>query len=104
MQSPARHRFSDSGGTIIGNQLVHLAKQINAEHEAGEAALRKGAEHYLKAGQKLLEAKARCKRGEWLPWLRENISFSQRTVSTYMQLVRLAATSNLSPEEPGKRQ
>ena len=39
--------------------LAELARQINAEHEAGEDASRKRIEHYRRAGQFLVQAKRR---------------------------------------------
>jgi hypothetical protein len=50
--------------------LATLAARINAAHRAGEAATRKGLEHFRAAGQWLLEAKDRCGHGRWLPWLK----------------------------------
>jgi len=38
------------------DQFGALVAEISAEHEAGEAAFRKGLEHFRKANQRLLEA------------------------------------------------
>jgi hypothetical protein len=34
----------------------------------------------------LLEAKAALKHGEWLPWLKAHVAFSERTAQAYMRL------------------
>jgi hypothetical protein len=78
--------------------LKALAEQIEAEHQAGEKATQRGLEHYRAAGEKLLQAKAKVKRGEWLPWLKANIKFPYRTVARYMALAKCDVTSNLSEE------
>ena len=51
------------------DDLQALAEQINQEHRAGENARRRGLGHYRKVGELLLQARAKCKHGEWLPWL-----------------------------------
>jgi hypothetical protein len=42
------------------DDLAELAGRINAEHEAGERATRKGLEHFRAAGEALLKAKKQC--------------------------------------------
>jgi hypothetical protein len=66
--------------------LAALAKQINAAHEAGEAATRKGLEYYRAAGADLLKAKDQLKHGEWLGWLKANVQCSHQRASEYMRL------------------
>jgi len=94
------------------SDLFALAARINAEHEAGEKATRKSLEHYRNAGAALLQAKAKLKEdaiakgekgkghGSWLPWLKENVRFSQRTAWKYMQVAehwdKLEPGSNLT--------
>jgi hypothetical protein len=71
--------------------LATLARQIDAEHQAGEAATRKGLAHFRAAGEKLLRAKAQCEHGKWLPWLEANVRFDRRTATNYMNLARIPA-------------
>jgi hypothetical protein len=71
--------------------LAALAHAINAEHGAGEAATRKGLEHFRAAGEKLLRAKAQCGHGKWLAWLAANVHFDRRTATRYMELARIPA-------------
>lgn len=42
----------------------------------------------LGIGQRLLEAKAMLPHGEWLPWLTEQVEFSERTARNFMRLAR----------------
>jgi phage N-6-adenine-methyltransferase len=75
--------------------LVALAAEINAEHQAGEEATRRGLEHYHRAGLKLLEAKQRCGHGHWLKWVSDNLRFTERQARRYMELARSDVTSDL---------
>jgi hypothetical protein len=70
------------------NSLVVLVGQINAAHEAAAAALKSSVIHAMQAGDMLLEAKEQVGHGEWLPWLKANFPFSDRTARLYMQLAR----------------
>jgi Protein of unknown function (DUF3102) len=67
-------------------QLVTLAEQINAEHRAFIGSLKKTAEHGIRAGELLTEAKSKCKHGQWLGWLGENFEGAPRTAQEYMRL------------------
>lgn len=42
----------------------------------------------LGIGQRLIEAKAMLPHGEWLPWLNEQVEFSERTARNFMRLAR----------------
>lgn len=66
--------------------LESLAEQINAEHRAFVGSLKKTAEHGIRAGELLTEAKSKCKHGKWLPWLDENFEGAPRTAQEYMRL------------------
>jgi hypothetical protein len=66
--------------------LDELAGHINREHEKVEAALRTGLEHALAAGNLLLLAKKKLVHGRWLPWLKENVAFSERAAQSYMRI------------------
>jgi hypothetical protein len=48
----------------VEKSLGKLAEQINAEHQACEAALRSGLRHAVRAGELLTEAKGQVKHGE----------------------------------------
>jgi hypothetical protein len=48
--------------------------------------LRSGLQHARQAGELLLEAKAKVKHGEWLPWLRNNCQIPERTAQAYRRI------------------
>ncbi len=66
--------------------LENLAGEINEEHRAFVGSLRKTAEHGIRAGELLAEAKGQCRHGEWLGWLQKNFEGSKRTAQVYIQL------------------
>jgi hypothetical protein len=66
--------------------LAELARQINAEHEQVDVAVREGLDHARQAGFLLLQAKSRLPHGNWLPWLEANCKATARTVQRYMRL------------------
>lgn len=68
--------------------LANLGTEINDSHaqailHAGEAM-----NHALRCGDLLIKAKATVQHGHWLPWLRENIAFSERTAQGYMRIAQ----------------
>src|SRR5262245_11996908 len=72
--------------------LHELVRLIQDDLARGEKAARQaGLPHYRAAGQKMLEAKAQLRHGEFEPWLRRNFKISARQCRTYM---RLAETQN----------
>jgi hypothetical protein len=68
--------------------LSELADKINAEHQQAETALRAGLGHAKNAGELLIEAKRQCRHGEWLPWLKKNVHFSERTAQAYIRVAK----------------
>jgi hypothetical protein len=80
--------------------LAALACEINAEHDAGQAATRKGLDHYRAARKALLRAKEICGHGGWLRWLAENCPrISDRQARRYMELAKSDVTTDLPLEE-----
>ena len=66
--------------------LPVLAAAINGEHRRFEGALSGDVLHHaIKAGELLIEAKARCPHGNWQAWLEENFEGSVRTAQAYMR-------------------
>jgi hypothetical protein len=63
-----------------------LAERINDEHLAAFGKAREALEHARRAGELLIEAKGKLAHGEWAAWLSENIKFSSRTATRYMQV------------------
>jgi hypothetical protein len=71
------------------DDLAALAVEINREHAAGEESMRRGQEHYRKAGELLLRAKDACVRQQqpWLEWLGKNCkAVGERQAQKYMRL------------------
>ena len=66
--------------------LAELANEINAEHRAFVGSLQKTAEHGIRCGELLAQAKAECPHGTWLDWLGQNFEGSVRTAQGYMRL------------------
>lgn len=56
------------------------AEILQLKQDAGNAI--------LGIGQRLIEAKAMLPHGEWLPWLTEQVEFSERTARNFMRLAR----------------
>jgi len=79
-------KMSDGSNSVA--QLHGLAKKIHDEHSAPRAAMATGLEHAIKAGKFLQEAKSIVEHGEWLPWLKKNCAFSERTAQCYMRTAR----------------
>lgn len=49
---------------------------------------RQAAESIYEIGTRLIEAKTQLNHGEWLPWLRSEVEFSEASAQRYMQLAR----------------
>lgn len=80
-----------AGGSVMTQSMLSLdtlAHEINDEHSRCELALRRGLTHALRAGELLIQAKALCEYGTWLPWLRDNFTGSTRTAEAYMRVAR----------------
>ncbi len=72
----------------LSNSLTDLAARIRTEHEAVSVALKDSVRHAIAAGEALIEAKEQLKHGEWLPWLREHCTISERTAQLYMRCAK----------------
>jgi hypothetical protein len=68
--------------------LADLAGAINQAHQDCVVAVRTSLNSALEAGKLLNEAKRRVGHGNWLPWLEDNVGFSEATAKRYMQLDR----------------
>jgi hypothetical protein len=72
----------------MSNSLADLAARITAEHTAVSAALSDSVRHAVAAGEMLIEAKTQVPHGQWLPWLRDNCTMSERTAQLYMRCAK----------------
>jgi hypothetical protein len=81
--------------TLINRTLSVIADELHA-------ALKRETDEIIDIGGLLTEAKAHMKHGEWLPWLRNEFSMSERSAQRYMkahEFTKSATVSdfNLSP-------
>jgi len=70
------------------NSLADLAGRIKAEHTAVSTALKDSVRHAIAAGELLIEAKNQVPHGQWLPWLQDHCSMSERTAQLYMRVAK----------------
>src|SRR6516164_1683460 len=70
------------------NELAALAGQINVEHAEVIKHVQQGADHAIRAGKLLNQAKIAVRHGDWSEWLATNCHVSERTAQVYMQLAR----------------
>src|SRR5215208_2270363 len=80
-----RKRMTDVPAQRREANLADLAEEINSEHRAFVGSLRKTAEHGIRAGELLAEAKKQCQHGTWLEWLEANFEGSARAAQEYMR-------------------
>jgi protein gp37 len=69
--------------------LARLAVEIRASVSTSTADA-------IRAGHKLLEAKALVHHGEWLPWLHKHVEMTERVAQYYMQLAQVRDTKRVS--------
>ena len=77
-------------GAIIAQTMAKPVEGRTIETITGEIldAKRAGGEAILTIGRCLMEAKEMLPHGEWLPWLNEQVEFSERTARNFMRLAR----------------
>jgi hypothetical protein len=75
-------------GLSGSNSLTDLAARIRAEHTAVATALKDSVKHAIVAGELLIEAKAQVSHGQWLPWLRDHCTISERTAQLYIRVAK----------------
>jgi hypothetical protein len=82
--------------------LPVLAAEISAAREGLNGAVKTAINQAIIIGQRLIEAKALLKHGEWLPWLNEHCFLSERQAQKYMRIARakeaLAAKAPLTAD------
>lgn len=77
----------------IARPLKTLIPLIQSELQQGNNA---GHEHYMRAGQMLIEAKDQLSYGTWGRWLTKNFDLSQATARVYMMWARKHNESNFA--------
>jgi hypothetical protein len=77
-------------------------QEINQLHDEIGASARTALDKAIRCGELLTAQREELHHGQWLPWLKENVNFTQRTAWTYMQLfnhreeIKLENASNLA--------
>lgn len=86
--------IQSSEQTVVVRDIEFITKEIlHNKERAGEAI--------IEIGKLLIEAKKKLNHGEWLPWLRNKVDFSEVTAQRYMRIAKefsnpsLAMHSNL---------
>jgi Protein of unknown function (DUF3102) len=70
------------------NSLIDLAARIKLEHQAVAVALKDSLQHAVAAGELLIEGKAQVPHGQWLSWLKDHCTISERTAQLYMRVAK----------------
>ena len=68
--------------------LTTLSAEINSLHRSAEHHVEQAIVYAARCGQKLIEAKAKCEHGEWLPWLKANCEVGHPQATKYMRLAK----------------
>ena len=89
MTSPPETR--EAVTTTAVRRIQTLADELD---RLGKTALEKA----LEAGRLLIECKRELGHGQWLPWLEENFSFTDRTARRWMKLVDDAESGKLKSD------
>lgn len=69
-----------------GEIIEDVAFEINREHELFESSMRNSVEHAIRCGELLAEQKAKLNHGEWIPWVENNLDFSDRHARRYIKI------------------
>jgi hypothetical protein len=64
------------------------ADEINQLHEANCTHAKQTIENAIRIGELLSIERAKHKHGEWLPWLKANIKFDQKTAHNYRRIYK----------------
>jgi hypothetical protein len=84
-----------SRSRAVARPLKVLVPLIRQDLEKGEEAAKQAAVPFYKdAGEKLIEAKAQLRHGEWGPWLKRNFNRSERSARLYMSYAEATAKQN----------
>jgi hypothetical protein len=68
-----------------GPSLNGLAQQINTEHQLVLSSGQSTMAHAVRTGELLIDAKKKCKHGQWLPWVEAECEFTPRMATNYMR-------------------
>jgi phage N-6-adenine-methyltransferase len=71
---------------IGGPRLHDLAQAIEHEHQATLGAFRTTLDHAIRCGELLIQAKAQVPHGQWLPWVKANLTLKLRQCQVCMRI------------------
>lgn len=77
--------------TIITSKAQRIRTLASELDQLGKTALEKA----IEAGSLLRECKAALDHGQWLPWLKSNFSFTDRTARNWMRISEASASGKL---------
>jgi hypothetical protein len=75
-----------AGNGTLPAKRSQAATEINRLHGELAGLARITLEKGIRIGELLAEQKAQLKHGDWLPWVNENLEFSERTARNYLSL------------------
>jgi Protein of unknown function (DUF3102) len=82
--------------TVVKDSVVEINELHQENCKAAEATI----ERAIRIGELLSAQRALCKHGDWLPWLKANVNFDQKTAHNYQRIyknrVKLGNVPNLA--------
>ena len=78
---------------LTSNRLTDLSERIRQAHGRAMSALIESVQYGLECGRLLIEAKAECAHGEWLPFL-ERSGVQERQAQRFMRVARSGMKSD----------
>jgi|WetSurMetagenome_2_1015567.scaffolds.fasta_scaffold109152_1 hypothetical protein len=73
----------------MGNEVTSgVVSEVNRLHAEIAADLKMTLEKVLRIGELLYQQKAAMKHGEFIPWMKANLTFTDRTARNYMKMWR----------------
>jgi DNA adenine methylase len=88
------------------SEIKQLHSEIESHLQAAASELASALEKRIEVGGKLTKLKDGLKRGEWLPFVKDNLPFSDRTAERYMKAYakrdEIDTVSNLTPTQAYK--
>ena len=71
---------------VLGTKADDVTEQVTTLHNRIMGNLRRSLEDAIKIGELLTQKKKELRHGEWGPWVRDNLPFSDQTARNYRKL------------------
>lgn len=78
-------RSAESNETTVTHLAGRSVDQITLEINFYKAQT---AQNIIEIGKRLIEAKQQLQHGEWLPWLRDKVQFTERSAQNFMRIAQ----------------